>query len=153
MDHCYGIYSIHKETVKPLSWKGRKIMCTCLHKDVFVYLLKNIDSMMIHSHVTMTCVKGILLLNQTFTLCHWWKATRSLYKVSSFSINFAWKRVILAQSCLLSQSKCDKCLMKTTPHSLVSDNSYHTALLWFKQTLKRSSKHDLHHRILYPICK
>lgn len=28
-----------------------------------------------------------------FTLCQWWKATRSLYNVSPFSINFAWKHV------------------------------------------------------------
>lgn len=29
-----------------------------------------------------------------FTLCQWWKATRSLYNVSPFSINFAWKHVV-----------------------------------------------------------
>lgn len=61
--------------------------------------------------------------------CHWWKATRSLYNASSFSINFAWKHVTQAQSCLLSHWKCNKCLMKTTPYSLVSDNTNHISLL------------------------
>lgn len=102
---------------------------------VLVYLFSKTDVQASRAH-SMDMLEE-LLSNRTLTLRHRWKATSSLYKVSSFSINFAWKHVILAPSCLLSHSKCDKCLMKTTPHSLVSDNSYHRALLWSKQTLKR----------------
>lgn len=135
--------------------KRKQIQCTRVYKDVFVYLLNKIDSMKLFFfflHAIMTCVKGVLSI-YCFRTKHLPFATgerqQDLFtKSSSFSINFAWKHVILAQSCLLSLWKCDKCLMKTTPHSLVSDNSYHTALLWSKQTLKRSSKHALHHRTL-----
>lgn len=136
--------SINKNIIKPLIWKSRVQWIDFYKIALFTCLTK----LLVQSFFLLQWHVFKVYYFLTLTLRHWWKETRSLYKVSSFSINFAWKHVILAQSCLLSHWKCDKCLMKTTPHSLVSDNSYHTVLLWSKQTLKRSSKHALHHRTL-----